>query len=100
MSSDQKWHTRVKLVKVRFSDVFGSIPLIELKTNEDIIIYLVFIYVTVGTDKPLAHLNVVRRLNVGQVLQSGILDTSHLFDFVVTQVVTLITVKSCHICIR
>ena len=39
-------------------------------------------YVTVGTEKPLAHLNVVRRLSVdkGQVLWSGILDTS--FHFV------------------
>ena len=35
------------------------------------------IYVTVGRDKPLARLIVVRRLVVdkGQVLQSGILDT-------------------------
>ena len=36
------------------------------------------INVTVGTDKPLAGLIVVRRLSVdkGQVLRSGILDTS------------------------
>ena len=35
------------------------------------------IHVTVGTDKPLARLIVVRRLSVdrGQVLWSGILDT-------------------------
>ena len=36
------------------------------------------IYVMVGTEKPLARLIVVRRLSVdkGQVLWSGILDTS------------------------
>ena len=39
---------------------------------------LMSIYVTVGLDKPLARLKVVRRLSVdkGQVLRSGILDTS------------------------
>ena len=43
-------------------------------------VFLLTIYVTVGMDKPLARLIVVRRLSVekDQVLPSGILDTSFL----------------------